>query len=247
MMNSISVLLVDDEPAANRRMAGLLATYPEIRITQAVCSLREAQEAIFEDRPELVFLDVEMEGKSGMDLVPLIAEDIKVIFVTGHDRFAVRAFELCAFDYLLKPVTSQRLELTIARWVESRKYLSKASLPSPGHELPGKRYLLPVSATGGDMWVAADEILWIEALQNYTRIQLSSGEVATLKRSLGEWEALLCTADYLRLDRSLLIRHGALRSRKWESRDRTVLFFEGVSQPLVIGRTAAVRLKELEG
>jgi two-component system LytT family response regulator len=242
----IPCLLVDDEPAANHRMAAMLAVFPEVRITHAVCSLPAALESIAVDSPEVVFLDVEMAGRSGLELVPLLAKDIKLIFVTGHEDFAVRAFELRAFDYLLKPVSRKRLELTLERLTESRKPSPPEPVSWVDQAPAAERYLLPISCSGKDQWVAAEQIVWIEALQNYTRIQLKGGAVATLKRLLGEWETLL-GGGYLRLDRSLLIRHGSLRSRKWESRDRTVLYFDGVPQALIVGRTAATRLKELEG
>jgi len=93
--------------------------------------------------------------------------------------------------------------------------------------------------------VPVADIIWVEALQNYTRLQLRGGKPIVLKRTLAEWQAILPPDHFGRIGRSLIIQLARLRSTRWQSRDETLLVFEGVENTLPIGRSAAARLKEL--
>ena len=89
------------------------------------------------------------------------------------------------------------------------------------------------------------EIVWIEAIKNYTRVQIRGGDPRLIRRTMAEWERSLPPADFTRVSRSLIVQLPAVRSTQWQSRDQTLLFFTGVGEPLPIGRTAAIRVKEL--
>jgi two-component system, LytTR family, response regulator len=108
-------MLVDDEPLARRRLRRLLAEHGGIEIVGEAGDGAAACGLIAEVKPDLVFLDVQMPGMSGFDVLTRLRERPNVIFVTAHDEFAVRAFEEQALDYLLKPVEPARLERALAR------------------------------------------------------------------------------------------------------------------------------------
>lgn len=229
----IQALLVDDEPAANQRMRDLLRAYPEVHILGAVSTVAEAAHFAQQIPPDLLFLDMEMPGPVGLELIPLLPATTSVVFVTGHPQYAVQAFDLRALDYLLKPVSPERLALTMERFCSHR---------TPAPQLP---YRSPQGKKITQHFFSHSEILWIESLQNYTRVQLSDGRSLLIRKTLTEWLEELPPAEFIRLDRSLLIQIALLSATRRESRDRTILHFHGLTEGLAIGRLAANRLREL--
>ena len=241
-----TALLVDDEPAASQRLSQLLSEHQMIRVIGSMKSVAEAR--AFLDRegvpvPDLIFLDVEMPGGSGMEFLPHIPEASKVIFVTAYPEYAAQAFEFDALDYLVKPVETTRLEKTVERFFKNRGLapepdpdLPEEALPLPGFDPEDKEtHLIPL-----------ESIRWIEGMQNYSRVRVRSQETPMVfRRRLADWEALLSNEGFHRIGRSHIIRLTSLQRTKWVSRDETQLFFEGIPEPLVVGRSTAARLKEL--
>jgi two-component system LytT family response regulator len=242
----IQVLLVDDEPAANRRLADLLSTFGDVRVIGAVNSITEAIAVLATQKPNLIFLDIRMPRHSGMSLIPHLSPQTRVVFVTGHENYALAAFEVGALDYLLKPVERSRLELTIerVRHFFRQPLIERSAASSPILRIPGK-VMIPGLYGKPEEWVSFDEILWIDAEQNYSRLQLVGRVSLLVKRTITEWDEHLPIAEFNRLGRSLIIHSRKLRATEWQSRDKTLLFFEGLDEPLVIGRIAASRLREL--
>ena len=232
----IKVLLVDDEPAANQRMKDLLQAYPQVHILGAVGNVADAASFAQQQPPDLIFLDMEMPGSVGLHLIPLLNRQATVVFVTGHETYAVQAFALGALDYLLKPVSQERLNQTMERLLSLR-----ASLPC---EKP-RTFTLKTNHCLHQS-IRPQEIIWIESLQNYTRLHLLDGRKLILKKTLSDWADDLPSDQFIRLDRSLLIQTALLKSTQWESRDRTILYFQGTNEGLTIGRAAASRLRELQ-
>lgn len=109
----IRTLLIDDEDLARQEMRHLLGAFPDLHIVGEAADAVEAAARIRELRPDLIFLDINMPGKSGFDLLAELDESPRVVFVTAYDEFAVRAFETNALDYLLKPVRPERLEKAV--------------------------------------------------------------------------------------------------------------------------------------
>src|SRR5262245_35484694 len=110
-----NAVIVDDERLARNKLRSLLAQHPHIRLVGEADSVDAAIETIERTRPDVVFLDIQMPGKSGFELVNHVNLPLKIIFVTAFDEYAIRAFEVNALDYLLKPVSPERLEKAIER------------------------------------------------------------------------------------------------------------------------------------
>ena len=231
------ILLVDDEAAANRRVRALLAEFPGIEVIGAVGSVAEAREFLQGQLPDIVFLDMEMQGERGLDLLPFLEPSVKVVFCTGHEEYAVQAFVVGAVDYLLKPVARQRLELALQRLGAAQDAIHPTKEP--------EKVMLPSVKERSVEWVETGTIAWIEALQNYTQVRLQGGRGVLFKKTMSAWLEELPEERFKRLDRSLIVQLGLLRSVQWQSRDRSLLHFDGVDEPLAIGRVAATRLKEL--
>ena len=116
-MTQVRALIIDDEPLARRGIRQLLAAYPEVLVAGECRDGREALRALADERPDLVFLDIEMPGLDGLNLIALYGAERMplVVFVTAHEQYAVRAFEAEAVDYLVKPLSEARFQATMSR------------------------------------------------------------------------------------------------------------------------------------
>ena len=243
-----TALLVDDEPAARRRLAELLAAYPQIEVIGMVESVEDARIFIAARIPDIVFLDVEMPRGSGLSLLEWLPESVRVCFVTAYPQYAVDAFDFGAVHYLLKPVDPLRLDRAITRLLKDD---ASGAGPEPDIEVVieaanNSKVSVVASQTGEKVVFQLHDILWIEAMGNYSQVCTGDGQIPLVfRRSLGQWEALLPVGKFVRIGRSQLIQLGRIALVRWKSRDETALFFEGSEQRLAIGRHAAIRLREL--
>jgi two-component system LytT family response regulator len=240
----ITALLVDDEPRAVARLAEMLEASEAVDVIGTAASVADAERFLTGRVPDVVFLDIDMPGRLGVDLVASIPPGTKLVFVTAHEGHAVDAFRHGAVDYVLKPFDEERLAITLGR-------LTAAAPPDPAGAGSGSGVSLGSVRLTFDAGrrveiVPLEEVAWIEAVQNYTRVQAAGQKPAVVRRTLQEWDDLLgAESGFHRLGRSLIIRLSALRSTQWQSRDQTLLFFERVTEPLPIGRAAATRLREI--
>ena len=267
----LTALLVDDEPLANERMRGLLADCGGVNCIGTAGSVAAARKALETLAPDVIFLDMEMPGGTGLDLLPSVHEGTQVVFVTAYEKYAVEAFAAAALDYLVKPVNPERLSETLRRLKKLADLqrlqptaASELSELSPGDDVDDDPVAIPAGpgASGerglGDTIhvrlrhsrlsaaVTIDRICWIESLQNYTRVCLRNpGRVVLFRRRLGEWEGDLPAGLFARLGRSLLVRTDAIAETEWKSRNEKVLKFGAGIEPLVIGRLAAMRLRDI--
>jgi len=215
----LTVLLVDDEPLAREGLRILLARDPDIGVIHDAKNGFEAVAAIRELRPDLVFLDVQMPEMDGFDAVREIGADQMpaVVFVTAHDQYAIRAFEINAIDYLLKPVTEERFAKALAR--------VKERLGSKGSDDTGRqilslletiasptRYLkrLAVRTAGKTVLVDVADIDWIEAAENYVQLHTSRGG-HLLHVTMSTLEKSLDPAIFLRIHRSVIVNVTRIR------------------------------------
>ena len=247
-----TALLVDDEPAARRRLAELLALHPRIEVIGMVESVEEARIFLAARIPDIVFLDVEMPRGSGLGLLESLPDSVGVCFVTAYPEYAVDAFDFGAVHYLLKPVDPLRLDRAITRLLKGdASSLGPEPAIEAGRKTEGEadtdnKVSIVASQTGEKVVFQLHDILWIEAMGNYSQVCTGDGRIPPVfRRSLGQWEALLPAGKFVRVGRSHLIHLGRIALVRWKSRDETFLFFEGSEQRLSIGRHAAIRLREL--
>jgi len=120
-MTNLKAIIVDDERLARLNLKKLLEPYSEIEIVGAAGSCESALELINLHNPQLIFLDIQLSGETGFDLLEMVESPIDTIFVTAYDEYAIRAFEVNAIDYLLKPVNPERLKVAIERVINREK------------------------------------------------------------------------------------------------------------------------------
>jgi two-component system LytT family response regulator len=239
-LNPLRALLVDDEPPARDLLRRLLAPHAErIAIVGEARSVVDATEKCAQLRPDLVFLDVQMPRDDGFALLPRLAPPLPaVIFVTAYDTFAVRAFEVNAVDYLLKPVAPERLARALQR-VRAQPDSQPSTLSSQ-LLAPTDTVFLRSDTTLRTAVVNA--ITHIEAEENYTRVHLADAPAVLIRRSMSEWEKLLPAELFVRVERSLLINRAAVRQLDRVSRDLAHAHLAGRTAPLILARRASQRL-----
>ena len=265
----LKALLVDDEPVAIERFRKLLAPHAEIEVVATATSAAAARARLVAPRsPELpgpidvVFLDVEMPGETGIAVLPSVPKETVVVFVTAIPQYAIQAFQVGAIDYLLKPIDPERLEQTIDRIVKLVPLLraepgdededdSARPVDSSGKGTPlasPATLLVPLVGGGGIQEVLIGDICWIEGMRNYSRVALRDPErLLIFRRRLANWQSDLPEAMFARISKSILINKAVLSKSEWRSRDETLLAFTGREDALTIGRLAAVRLREILG
>jgi two-component system LytT family response regulator len=207
-MNKIRTFVVDDEPPARRRLLELLEREGDIEIAGAFTGGEEALEAIAREAPDLLFLDVQMPGCDGFALLESIEPERQpiTIFVTAYDAYALKAFEVRALDYLLKPFSDERFEAALSRGrerVRSRRLLSLVE----GHSSREVRQFagrLVVRNRGQILFLDVSDVEWIEAAGVYATIH-EGGREHLVRESLAALEARLDPSRFARIHRSAIV------------------------------------------
>lgn len=250
----ITALLVDDEPKAIERLSSLLESFPLIEVIGTAHDVGDAERFLAGRSPDVVFLDINMPGRLGFDLVASVPPSARIVFVTAHEDRALDAFRSGAIDYLLKPVDRDRLAITIERLEAQQPGGRPSVVDQSGHadEDAGdasndtdESVTFSLAGGRGFETVSYTDIVWVEAVRNYTRVQSRDRRPRIIRRTMQEWESMLPAAAFGRVSRSLIVQLAAIRSMQWQSRDQTLVFFVGAVEPLPIGRAATSRLKDL--
>ncbi|MGH7719269.1 MAG: LytR/AlgR family response regulator transcription factor, partial [Gemmatimonadaceae bacterium] len=217
-------LIVDDERLARTDLRRLLGRHPVIEIAGEAANAREARKAIFDLEPDLLFLDVQMPGETGFELLASLQSVPLVVFTTAYDEYALRAFDVSALDYLVKPIDPQRLARTVERLVAAGR-AHDAPEHTGGFRYAGERgadagtdvRLLSdhhrVFVTDGDRYwlVQLGDIRLFESVGNYTRVYFG-GEKPLINRSLGALLPRLDERAFFRANRHQIVNVRAIRS-----------------------------------
>ena len=206
----MKALIVDDEPKARKNLLNLLTEYcPNVDIINAVGTVDDAVDVINQNDIDLLFLDIEMDGETGFDLLERFEEiDFTIIFITAHDEYALKAFKFSAIDYLLKPVDIDDLKGAVDK-VESRKHITsnKAQLDYLMDQLktnqpPPK---LIVHTSESLVFVDFVDIMRCESDEGYTTVHLVNAKPILSSKNIKYFEDLLETRSFFRIHRSHLI------------------------------------------
>jgi two-component system, LytTR family, response regulator len=201
----IRTLVVDDEPVARARMRSLLLDEPDIDIVGEYQSGVEAMSAIEHMSPDLVFLDIQMPQMDGLQLARALGDRMPaVVFVTAYDEYALRAFEVHALDYVLKPFSAERFKAAL---VHARQHLSKrrtSGAREPLPQSPQRRDRLVIKSSGRIYFVRTHEIDWCEAAGNYVRLHVGP-QTHLVRGTMGYLESQLDSAQFVRVHRSTIV------------------------------------------
>jgi two-component system LytT family response regulator len=218
----LRVLIVDDERLAREKLRRFLAQEKAVRIVGEAANGSEAVARIREERPDVVFLDVQMPGMDGFAVIEdLSGEPLPaVVFVTAHDEYAIRAFQVEAIDYLLKPFDRARLRSTLERARrqigrepgELVEKLRRLFGPGAGADAATARPLRRIAIRSGGriQSLKVDEVSWFEAADNYLRVHAGKS-VHLVRETLSELERRLDPEAFIRIHRSAIVRIESIR------------------------------------
>ncbi len=250
----IRVLLVDDEPLARDMLREMLQSDAEVEIVGESCNGREALEAIHAKEPDLIFLDVQMPEVGGFEVLASLGKDKApyVIFVTAYDQYAVRAFEVQALDYLLKPFDQERFD---SSWQRAKAQLKRDRNGGMDQRIitlleelkAGNKYLerLVIKAAGRIYFLETSEIDWIEAEGNYVSVH-SAKKSHLLRETITSLESQLDPKKFVRIHRSSIVRLDYIQElQPWFHGEYKVILQDGTQ--LTLSRNHREKLQEALG
>ncbi|MBK9391985.1 MAG: response regulator transcription factor [Bacteroidetes bacterium] len=201
----LTAVIIEDEQKSLDLLSDLITSNGSARVTGFTTNPDKAVDLISKLKPDIVFLDIRMPGKSGFEIVDELSEvkDIApvIVFTTAFDEFAVRAFEYAAFDYLLKPIDPERLAITMKRCITLQQ-TGSVQKPEILKEVLNKLIYRNVS---GILIIDPTELVYVEAAGNYSSFQLSDGRKETVTMSLGKVEEQLDPVFFFRTGRTFII------------------------------------------
>ncbi len=244
-MKHIRTLIVDDEPAARARLSRLLAQDPEIEMIGECRNGVDAVEAIGKHKPDLVFLDVEMPQVNGFEVVTRVGSQHMpfVVFVTAHDQYALKAFDVNAVDYLLKPYDDDRFQASLAK---AKQHIGMRV----NNKLTGKLLDLMrehmqaksdhteqfiIKEKGREYKVPVDDIIYLRAEGNYLHLQLTERH-HLYRMTMNAVETELDPARFLRIHRSYLVHINHVRGQRY-SGNNEFIFTMANGERIVSGRS----------
>jgi two-component system, LytTR family, response regulator len=223
---AISVVVVEDEPPARRHLVKLLKRYDDMRVVAECANGQEALEAVRALNPDVLLLDIQMPGLNGFEVISRLPEDAlpAVVFVTAFDQFALRAFDVHALDYILKPVDDERFERAM-KWVRGhldgpalrQLQISIAALvqSAPANEAPATRpgwaTRLAVKVDGRLMFLPTSAITHVAAEGCYARVHTRT-RTYLIREALSSLEARLPSGRFARIHRSTIVNLAGVQS-----------------------------------
>ena len=242
---AIRAVIADDMLLARKRLKRHLEAHPEVEIVAEASGGREAIEAVRAHRPDLLFLDVQMPEVGGFEVLEQLGPDAvpAVIFVTAFDQFALKAFEVHALDYLLKPFDAERLAEALGR---AARLIQRQSTGQAAGKLrtllaelgAGERHprRLVIKADGRMVFLPVEDIDYIEAAGNYLRIITSSGGSHMIRDKISDMEQRLDPATFARIHRSTIVNLDRIKEMQpLFNGDQTVILRGG--RKLTMSRT----------
>jgi len=230
MNKHFKALLVDDEELARQDLKDVLSEFEQVKVVAEAENIEQARAQLKKYKPDVVFLDIQLPGENGFDLLENIPKNTHLIFVTAFDQYAIRAFEVNAQDYLLKPVSRERLTNALHR-LETDTEQSQTSI----RKLSADDSIF-LRKNEGYTFLKISKILCIEARDDYSEIFMENDEKNLVHKSMKEWENRLPEQSFCRIHRSTIINiEKVIKIDDWYNHSHLVTL-EGLEKPLVMSR-----------
>jgi two-component system LytT family response regulator len=236
MTKKLTAMIVDDERLARNEIRDLLVAHSQIKIIAEAADVPTALSLVEAQKPQLLFLDIKLGRESGFELVNRLVKRPRIIFITAYDEFAVRAFEIHAIDYLLKPVNPVRLTETINRLCTEMESIR------PNHKLEYDERLF-IRINNQTQFLKISEIRFIQSAGDYSELFFSEGKCALILIPLKRWEENLPSKYFIRIHRSTIMNLEYVeRIEEWFHQSYRI-YLKNISDPLAMSRRYAARLK----
>jgi len=244
----MKVLIIDDEPLARSMVKEYLQKHPELELLQECGDGFEGLKAIQQHQPDLVFLDIQMPKITGFEMLELIEEPPGVIFTTAFDEYAIKAFELHAVDYLLKPFNQERFDKAIAKWREQKA----AAIDKSTHHVvesaaasPTQRHRIVVRNGSKIKIISVHDVFYLEAADDYVKIHTQEGYFLKNK-TMAHFEESLDGHLFVRCHRSYIVNVQQItRIDPYEKDNHVAVLRSGAKVP--VSRSGYGKLKEVLG
>lgn len=237
-MNKFTVYIVDDESLARYTLKKKLADYPEIEILGEASTIQNALEEIPLKKPDIIFLDIQLNEGTGFDLLNELDFNGKIIFITAFDEYAIRAFEINAVDYLLKPFSNKRLKQAIDRINNQTIVLETAIIVKLKYD---DRFM--VSSRDYINFIKISEITYIKSSGDYTELTLCNGKIYLESKSMNQWEQCLPKNHFFRISRFYIVNFDYVLKIKRTFPMPAFLYIEGNKEPVKISKSYYQRIK----
>jgi two-component system LytT family response regulator len=241
----MNVIIIDDEPLARSIVKEYLQSFLDIHIVAECNDGFEGMKAILQYEPELIFLDIQMPKINGFEMLELIENPPAVIFTTAFDEFAIKAFELNATDYLLKPFSKERLDKALGKFLNQPSTQSPQALIDAAAQSAGQQNRIVVKDGNKIKIIPVIQIHYLEAADDYVKIVTKEGTFLK-KRTMSFFETSLALYQFVRIHRSYIVNTQLItRIDPYEKDGHLVLLSTGAK--LQASRSGYSRLKEVLG
>jgi len=241
MNKPLRAIVVDDERLVRRELIALLSNFRQIQVVGEAEDVPSAIKVIAEQNPDVLFLDIQRPRETGFDLLEKIQTRARIVFVTAFNEYAVRAFEVNALDYLLKPIDPERLSQTIERLT-----YEGAVETSDMRKLEYSDRLFLMLGTQM-RFLKLDHIVLINAAGDYSEVTTADGQKSLTTKRMKEWESRLPEQNFCRVHRSIIVNLEYVeRVEDWFNFSYR-LFLRGCAEPIIMSRRLSAKLRERFG
>lgn len=232
----LRILIVDDERLARSALRRLLAVETDIEMIVEAESIKEAVIKIEENKPNLVFMDIELRNSNGFEIFDKLTNLPAIVFVTAYSEHAVRAFSVNAIDYLLKPVSRSRLEESLNR--TRKKIFSKQQDQS------SKSFTIELKTPTRSVILPTNDIVALKAEGDFSHVMFIDQPPLMICRTLTSLEQSLSEPNFLRIGRSIIVNTNHVLKVNANKNSKYLIHIDGIKEPLEIGATSAARLRK---
>lgn len=244
----VKIMIVDDEPYVRKDIRNMISKVEmvfgkeEFEIVCEAGTISAAKELLLENNLDLIFLDIQLRGGTGFDLIPYIDTSVEIIFITAYDDYAVRAFEINALDYILKPVTEDRLSQAMIRLLNrpsERKTVERQDAFNANDRIL-------IKTDTNRLFIPIDDIVAIFSVGgNYATLALKNGEKQLSRKTMKAWESLLPESDFIRIHRATIINIGFIEQIEYNKDGTCAVYQIGYDEPFMVSRRMGLNFKAL--
>lgn len=237
-MPPLKSIIVDDEWLVREELKTLLAEYPQLELVGEAANVSQAIDLVKEKAPDVIFLDIQMPGASGFDLLEQADISSKIIFITAYDQYALKAFEVNALDYLLKPIQKERLAKTVQRLLTEEVPISRVSQKLDYNDV------VYVVVNGSLKFIKLPLLRCVIAEGNYSYIYYKDQRKELVTKTLQNWEAILPDDYFVRIHRSTIVNFEYVERVKKCRNYTHLVYVRGIEKPFVMSRRYAAKLRK---
>lgn len=241
-MEVFKAIIVDDGELARADLLAVLSDFENVKVVGEAENLKQARKLLIKKDPDLVFLDIQMPGEIGFDLVPDIPFGVQIIFVTAFDQYALRAFEVNALDYLLKPVSSNKIQNILHKL--SGQNQEEVKTDSLSFKIDDTIF---VKLPSTYQFLKIDQIVKIEGADDHSEVLTMDGKTYKVFKPLKEWENRLPESHFCRIHRSTMVNLNKIeRLEPWFNSAFRV-YLKDLKEPVQMSRRYFSKIKERLG